>query len=169
MPCARMMKAMAAQVDPGAAPPAERVLVLSRLLDAPRSLVFKVWTQPEHIVRWWGPRGFALAHCDMDPRPGGKYRFCMRERGEKDHWLHGVYREVTPPEKIAFTFVWERDDGSLSPETLVTVTLAEEGAKTRLTLHQAVFDSVETRDSHRGGWSESLDMLAEYLAEATGA
>lgn len=169
MPCARMMRAMAAQVDPGAAPPAERVLLLTRLLDAPRPLVFKVWTNPEHIVRWWGPRGFALAHCDMDPRPGGKYRFCMRERGEKDHWLHGVYREVSPPGKLSFTFVWERDDGSESPETLVTVTLAEEGAKTRLTLHQAVFENVETRDSHRGGWSESLDMLAEYLAEAPAA
>lgn len=169
MPCARMMRAMAVSADIVAAPPADRVLVLTRLLDAPRALVFRVWTQPEHIVRWWGPRGFALAHCDMEPRPGGKYRFCMRERGHKDHWLHGVYREISPPEKLSFTFVWERDDGSESPETLVTVTLDEEGAKTRLTLHQAVFETVEIRDGHRGGWSDSLDMLTEYLAEAARA
>jgi uncharacterized protein YndB with AHSA1/START domain len=147
------------------AAPADRVLVLERLLDAPRALLFKVWTRPEHIVRWWGPRGFALASCEMDPREGGAYRFCMRQQGGKDLWLHGVYREVRPPERLSFSFVWEREDGTNEHETLVTVTFAEEGARTRLTLHQAIFESVESRDSHEGGWSESLDMLAEYLAE----
>ena len=129
MPCARMMRTMrAASTDLGAAPPADRVLVLTRLLDAPRALVFKVWTQPEHIVRWWGPRGFSLASCEMDPQPGGKYRFCMRQHGVKDYWLHGVYGEIVPPEKLSFSFVWEKEDGTNEHETFVTVTFAEETA-----------------------------------------
>jgi uncharacterized protein YndB with AHSA1/START domain len=142
------------------------VLRLTRVYDAPRALVFKVWVQPEHIVRWWGPRGYSLASCKMDPRPGGAYRFCMRHESGKDLWLHGVYNDVAPPERVAFTFVWEDAEGKPGHETLVTVTFADEGGKTRLTLNQEIFETVESRDSHEGGWSESLDMLAEYLAEA---
>jgi len=71
---------------------AERVLVLTRLFDAPRSLVFKAWTEPEHLARWWGPRGFTSTIIANDVRPGGAYRFHMRGPEGDDHWLQGVYR-----------------------------------------------------------------------------
>jgi uncharacterized protein YndB with AHSA1/START domain len=146
--------------------PAERVLVLTRVLDAPRSLVFAVWTRPEHLVRWWGPKGFTLPFCETDFRPGGAYRFCMRSPAGTDHWVSGVYREIVEPERIVFT--WEREDaeGKSGSGSVVTVDLAEHEGKTKLTLHQAVFKSVQGRDEHQGGWTECLERLAEYVAKA---
>ena len=148
-----------------AAESAERVLVLTRLFDAPRSLVFKAWTEPEHLARWWGPRGFTSTIIANDVRPGGAYRFHMRGPEGDDHWLQGVYREVVAPEQLVMAGAWTDADGKpVSPETLLTVTFEEHQGKTKLTLHQAVFESVTARDEHRGGWTSSLERLAEYLA-----
>jgi len=147
------------------AEPAERVLVITRVLDAPRSLVFKVWTQPEHLVRWWGPRDFTTPSCKMDVRAGGAYRTCIRSPEGKDYWMRGVYREIVEPERLVFTFAWEDEEGQPSHETLVTVTFAEHDGKTKLTFQQAIFESVAERDSHREGWTECLDRLEAYLAE----
>ncbi len=141
----------------------ERVLVVTRLLDAPRALVFKAWTQPEHLARWWGPQGFSLPSCELDPRPGGTYRFVMRSPEGSEHRVAGTYREVVEPERLVFTWSWLDEDDRPKHETLVTVTFAEEGAQTRMTLHQAVFESVTARDSHRGGWTGSFDRLAEFV------
>ena len=132
--------------------PAEQVLVITRILDAPPSLVFKVWTQPEHLARWWGPEGV--------------YRFRMRSAEGTDHWLRGVYREIVEPVRLVFTWAWEDSEGEPGHETLVTVTFAEDGGKTRLTMRQAVFESMTARDAHQGGWASCLDRLAEYVAEA---
>ncbi len=156
---------MAAETDAVASAP-ERVLVLTRVLDAPRALVFRAWTRPEHLVRWWGPKGFTAPSCQMDVRPGGAFRILMRSPEGTDHRVRGVYREIVEPERLVFTWAWEDEDGRLGHETVVTVTLAEQGAKTELTLHQAVFESVTARDSHKGGWTECLERLAEYLASA---
>ena len=82
---------------------AERVLVIERLFDAPRSLVFKVWTHPEHLMRWWGPHGFTLPSCRIDLRPGGVWRFCMRSPEGNNYWQQGVYREIMEPERLVFT------------------------------------------------------------------
>jgi uncharacterized protein YndB with AHSA1/START domain len=147
------------------AEPAERVLVITRILDAPRSLVFKVWTKPKHMVHWLGPRGFATRSCEMDVRPGGTYRACIRSPEGQDYWMQGVYREIVEPERLVFTFAWENEKGEPGYETLVTVTFAEHDGKTKLTFHQAVFESMAERDSHREGWSECLDRLEKYLAE----
>ena len=146
-------------------PPAERVLVLTRLLDAPRSLVFSVWTRPEHLVRWWGPKDFTLPHCQADFRVGGAYRFCMRSPEGTDHWVSGVYREIVEPERIVFT--WEREDveGKGGSGSVVTVTFADHDGKTELTLRQAVFKTVKARDEHQGGWTGCLERLAEYVAK----
>jgi uncharacterized protein YndB with AHSA1/START domain len=143
----------------------DRELVITRTFDAPRSLVFKVWTQPEHLVRWWGPRDFTTPSCKMDVRPGGTYRTCIRSPEGKDHWMQGVYREVVEPERLALSFAWEDEAGQPGHETLVTVTFADQGGKTKLTFRQAVFESVADRDSHLGGWSECLDRLARYLED----
>jgi uncharacterized protein YndB with AHSA1/START domain len=144
--------------------PEDRVLVITRLLDAPRALVFKVWSQPEHLVHWWGPKGFTAPSCEMDLRPGGAWRACIRSPEGTEHRMQGSYREIVEPERLVFTFAWEDDEGEPGHQTLVTVTFAEQDGKTRLTFHQATFESDESRDSHHGGWSECFDRLEDYLA-----
>jgi uncharacterized protein YndB with AHSA1/START domain len=144
---------------------AERELVITRVFDAPRSLVFKAWTQPEHLMRWWGPRGFTLPSCTLDLRPGGAWRFCMRSSKGADHWHQGVYHEIVEPERIVFTYAWEDAEGKPKHETLVTVTFTEQKGKTLLTFRQGVFESVASRDAHEEGWSSTFEMLAEYLAK----
>ena len=141
----------------------ERELVVTRVIDAPRQLVFKAWTQPEHVARWWGPQGFTTIHCDMDIRVGGAYRFGMRSPQGTEHWKRGVYREIVEPERIAFTFAWEGANGSPGHELLTTVTFSEAGRKTRLTLHQEVFETTEGRDSHVTGWTSYLGRFADYM------
>jgi uncharacterized protein YndB with AHSA1/START domain len=153
--------------EPAAAEPAERVLEITRVFDAPPRLVFKAWTDPAHAARWAGPRGFTASHLKSDVRPGGAWRTCLRrdEDGE-ELWQGGVYREVVEPERLVFTFAWDRDDGGRGHETLVTVTFAEhQGEKTRMTFRQAVFESVGQRDGHQGGWNSAFDRLAEHVAE----
>jgi uncharacterized protein YndB with AHSA1/START domain len=146
--------------------PADRVLVITRVFDAPRSLVFKAWTESEHMERWFGPRGFTSKVLKNDLRPGGAYRIHMRGH-DGDHWTQGVFREVVPPERLVMVGSWADADGNPTrPETTLTLVFEDVGGKTRLTLHNAVFESVTARDMHESGWSSSLDSLAEYLATA---
>jgi uncharacterized protein YndB with AHSA1/START domain len=148
--------------------PAERVLVITRIFDAPRELVFKAWTEPERIVQWMGPKGFTSSIAGaMDVRPGGSYRFHMRGPDGVDHWQQGVYREIVPPQRLVCTYAWADAAGNPTrPETLLTLSFEDLGDKTKFTLHQAVFESVTARDAHEGGWSSSLERLGEYLATA---
>ena len=143
----------------------ERELVITRVFDAPRHLVFHAWTEPGRVARWWGPQGFVTTYCDMDIRPGGAFRVCMRSPEGTEYWKQGVYREVLEPERLAFTFAWEDAEGKPTHQTLVTVTFAEQGMKTKLTLHQALFETVARRDEHQRGWTSTLQRFAEYLAE----
>jgi uncharacterized protein YndB with AHSA1/START domain len=144
---------------------AERVLVITRIFDAPRSLVYKAWTDPERMVQWMGPRGFTGTILALDMRPGGAYRFHLRGPDGEDHWQQGVCREAVEPERLSFTYAWADAQGNPTrPETVVTLTFEDLGGRTRLTLHQAVFESVTARDLHQGGWSSSLDRLAEHVA-----
>lgn len=147
--------------------PADRVLVITRIFDAPRSLVFKAWTESEHMARWFGPRGFTSTVLRNELRPGGAYRIYMRDPDGDDHWTQGVYREVIPPERLVMVGSWADAHGNPTrPETTLTLLFEEHGNKTKLTLHNAVFESVTARDLHQGGWNSSLDCLAEYLATA---
>ena len=148
--------------------PGDRELVVTRVFEAPRRLVFRAWVEPEHAARWWGPQGFTTLACEMDVRPGGAWRRRMRSPEGTVHVKRGVYREVAPPERLVFTYADEDALGRIGHETLVTVTFAEEGGKTRLTLRQAVFDSVEARDAHEGGWTSCLERFAAYLARSDG-
>ncbi len=144
---------------------ADRELVVTRIIDAPRRLVFQAWTDPEQVANWWGPQGFVTTHCDMDIRTGGAFRLCMRSPAGTNHWKRGVYREIAKPERIVFTFAWVDASGNPGHELLTTVTFEDHGAKTRLTLHQAVFETLEGRDGHRSGWTSCLERFAEYLAQ----
>jgi uncharacterized protein YndB with AHSA1/START domain len=101
----------------------------------------------------------------MDLRRGGAYRVCMRSPEGTEHWQRGVCHEVVEPERLVFTFAWEDSEGRAGHETVVTVSFAECGTKTKLTLHQALFETVTARDLHQGGWASALDCLAEYLAQ----
>jgi uncharacterized protein YndB with AHSA1/START domain len=153
--------AAASVTDPG-----DLELVITRIFDAPRSLVFKAWTDPEHMARWFGPKGFTSTVVGkIDVRPGAPYRIHMRGPDGDDHWSQGVYRELVEPERLVFAGCWADAEGQpKGPETTVTVTLEDLEGKTRLTLRQRIFESVTARDAHRGGWTSSLERLAEYLA-----
>jgi uncharacterized protein YndB with AHSA1/START domain len=142
----------------------EPKLMITRVFDAPPSLVFKAWTGPEHLARWWGPQGFTTVSCHMDVRPGGTWFRRMRAPDGTEDCRRGVYREIVEPERLVFTYVPEDAEGNPGHETLVTVTFADLGGKTKLTLHQAVFDSVAARDAHEGGWTSCLERFADYLA-----
>jgi uncharacterized protein YndB with AHSA1/START domain len=147
---------------------ADRVLVITRDFDAPRELVFKAWTEPERLAQWMGPRGFnSKVIGTLDLRPGGRYRIHMTDPDGGDHWQQGEYREIVPPERLVLTFEWGDAAGNRTrPQTLLTLTFEDVGGKTRFTLHQALFESTTARDMHQGGWTSSLDRLAEYIASA---
>ena len=146
---------------------ADRVLVITRVFDAPRSLVFKAWTEPEHQVQWLGPRGFTGKILQSAKRPGDAYRYYMRDPEGGDHWQQGILREMVEPERVVMTYTWANVHGAPTrPETILTVTFEDVGGKTRLTLHQELFESVSARDLHNGGWNSMLDRLGDLLAAA---
>src|SRR5436189_29878 len=96
-----------------AADPGERVLVITRVFDAPRELIWKLWTDPAHAKHWMGPRGFTATHFEQDPRPGGAWRGCLRQADDsRELWQGGVFREIVEPERLVYTFAWDREDGS---------------------------------------------------------
>lgn len=145
----------------------ERTLVITRTFDAPRNLVFKAWTERDHLVRWFGPRDFKVVSCEMDVRTGGCFRIHSRSPQGSDHYLQGVYREIVPPERLVSTYAWSDAQWKPNrPETILTLRFEDEQGKTKLTLHQGVFESVTARDLHHGGWNESLEMFATYVAQA---
>jgi uncharacterized protein YndB with AHSA1/START domain len=144
----------------------DRKLVIKRVLDAPRSLVFAAWIDEKQAAQWWGPKGFTTITTEMDVRVGGKWRRRMRSPEGTEHHSRGFYREIVEPERLVFTFSWEQG-GVLGhgPETLVTLTFADLGGdRTELTLKQEAFETTLARDAHYHGWSGCLDRFVEYLA-----
>ncbi|HKN52791.1 MAG TPA: SRPBCC domain-containing protein [Amycolatopsis sp.] len=138
-------------------------LTITRVFDAPRELVFSAWTDPDRLASWLGPKGFTAPSVTLDTRPGGGWRACIRNETHGDeHWMHGVYREISTPERLVFSFSWDTE-GDMRAETLVTITFADLGGKTEMTFHQAGFPTEPIRDDHHGGWTESFDDLAAYL------
>jgi uncharacterized protein YndB with AHSA1/START domain len=144
----------------------ETEVVITRLFDAPRELVFRAWTDPELLAHWPGPKGFTATSDKFDCKPGGVYRTCLHAPDGTDHWVRGTYLEVQPPERLVFTHAWERGDGQPVPDTVVTVTFDDMGGQTRMRFHQAVFEGRTSRDGHAGGWNESFDRLETFLEEA---
>lgn len=147
-----------------AADSSDRVLVITRIFDAPRSVVYKAWTEAEHLSQWSAPHGFTITHNEGDLRPGGAWRSCMRSPAGENLWLGGTYREVVKNELLVFTHAWDGPDGKPGNETLVTVRLEDADGKTRMTFRQAFFESVEQRNGHHGGWNECFDRLDAHLA-----
>jgi uncharacterized protein YndB with AHSA1/START domain len=141
-----------------------RTIVITRVFDAPRERVFEAWTEARHLARWFGPKDFTAPSVEADVRPGGRWRICIRSSDGTDYWMHGVYREIVPPERLVFTHVWEDGHGASGHETLITITFDEIDGKTRMTFHKAVLVSVHERNAQHAGWSECLDRLGSYLA-----
>ena len=150
--------------------PSDREIRMTRLFDAPRHLVFEAMSQPEHIREWWGRLGdgYSVPVCEVDLRPGGRWRFVNRHpNGEAA--FHGVYREITPPERIVFTEIFEEFPDA---ESVVTAVLTEENGKTRLTATVA-YPSRDVRDAvvdsgMAQGAAISYDRLEEVAARLAG-
>ncbi|MEX0854120.1 MAG: SRPBCC domain-containing protein [Bauldia sp.] len=153
-------------------------IVVTRVLDAPRELVFAAWTDEERLKRWWAPKGCTTQFCTVDLRPGGKFHYCMRMSDGKDVWGIGIYREIVALERIVYIDSFADAEGNPVPpthyglsadhpaETLLTVTFAERAGKTTLTLRHALPATVTERDATEQGWIEMLDRLAQDLAKA---
>jgi len=155
-------------------------LTITRTFDAPRDLVWKAWTVPEHIKRWWGPKDFTEPVIEIDFRVGGKYLFCMHgPKGaefDKDLWSTGVYREIVPLERIICTDSFADENGNVVPATyygmneniplelLVTVTFQEHNGKTKMTLRHTGIPAGPDSEGANQGWNESFDKMAELLA-----
>lgn len=155
----------------------DQVLLIKRVLDAPRELVFTAWTQPKHLKHWWSPKGFTCPVSKVDLRPGGGYLNCMRSPDGKDYWSRGTYREITEPSHIVCTDSFADEHGnSVSPqdygmspdwpaEALIEVTFIEHEGKTEVTVQHSPIKPGDEREMCRQGWNECLDKLADYLAE----
>jgi uncharacterized protein YndB with AHSA1/START domain len=145
--------------------PTDREVVLTRVFNAPRDLVFRALSQPDLLKRWCGPTDWTMAVCEVDFQVGGKWRFVMRRPDGKEFGQFGVYREIVPTERIVNTELWDDWDAG---ETLVTTHLAERDGQTTFT-STILFPSQQVRDTVlKGGLehgaAESYDKLAELLA-----
>ena len=143
--------------------PAE--LILSRVYNAPCSLVFACWTEDRHIREWSAPHGFSIPYSEGKAVSGGSWRACMKKPDGTELWLHGVYKEVVLNKKLVMTHVWEQPDSSPGEETLVTVLFEDLGGKTRMTMIQTGFASGESRDGHGEGWGECFERLETLLSK----
>ncbi len=144
--------------------PSDREIVMTRVFDAPRDLVFEAHTSCEHMSHWWGPRRYEVAKCELDFRPGGTWRIVQRGGNGEEHGFRGEFREIVRPARIVWTFEWEGLPGHISVQT---VRFEEHDGKTTLTAI-AAFDTVEDRDGMlqsgmEEGSAETYDRLDEYL------
>ena len=145
--------------------PSEREVVMTRIFDAPRRLVWEAWTNPEHLPRWMlGPEGWTMPVCDLDLRPGGAWHFVWRRSDGTEMEMRGVYREIAAPERLVTTESWGGD----WPETLITLILSEQNGKTTITqtIHYPSQDArvAALKTGMAEGVSQSFDRLAGYLA-----
>jgi uncharacterized protein YndB with AHSA1/START domain len=148
--------------------PSDREIVMTRVFDAPRDLVFEAHTSCEHMSNWWGPRKYDVASCDVDFRPGGAWRVVHKGPEGEIHGFRGEFREILRPERIVWTFEYEGMPGHVSVDT---VTFQERDGKTTLVV-TSVFDNLQDRDGMlqsgmEEGAAETWDRLEEYLEVLT--
>lgn len=144
------------------------VLVIERVFDAPRELVFEAWTKPEHLRRWFGPIDYPLSVIEQDARVGGVYTATLRSiHTGPDLAQRGVYKEIVKNEKLVFSFAWGRDHTAGAGEMAVSVVFSDVGQgktkKTKMTLTQTLLPSAVEREGHRYGWSSTFDRLDAHL------
>jgi uncharacterized protein YndB with AHSA1/START domain len=146
----------------------KRELVLERLVDAPREVVFRAWTDPAQLAQWWGPHRFTNPVCEFDARPGGAVLIHMQAPDGTVNPVRGTVLEIVPPERLVFTTMGFEEDGEYGVENHNTVTFSEHGGKTRLRLECVVVkirpDLEHALDGMPVSWNQSLDRMAA-LAE----
>lgn len=167
--------------NPGAKSAAQG-LVIERIFNAPRELVWKAWTDPEMLKKWWGPKEFSCPFASIDLRVGGKFLHCMQSPDGPEIWAKGIwstgeFREIVEPEKLVMTDSFADEQGNVVPSThygmegvplemLLTVTLeALDGNRTRMILVHEGLPQGEHTDGANVGWNESLDKLAAILKQ----
>jgi uncharacterized protein YndB with AHSA1/START domain len=145
-------------------------LVITRVLDAPVERVWKAWTDPEEIKKWWGPAQFTAPVIKNDLRVGGSYLYNMRSPDGQDFWTTGTFREIVTNERIVLTDSFADEKGNVVPpshygmdgipvETEITVTFEEQNGKTKLTIRHAGISDEQAK----AGWNESLDKFEAIL------
>ena len=137
-------------------------LEIKRSFAAPRERVFSAWCEPEQIRQWFGPEGCHVSNLSIDLKVGGKYRLVISSP-EGDFAVAGVYREITPPSKIVYTWQWENDPDYVERETLVTVDFADLGGSTEISLTHENLPSVESAGRHEHGWTGTFEKLSNLL------
>jgi uncharacterized protein YndB with AHSA1/START domain len=143
-------------------------LVMERIFDAPRDLVFEAWTKPEHLRRWFGPIDYPLSVIEQDAREGGRYTATLRSiHTGPDIAQRGVYKEIVKNEKLVFAFVWGDTHPAGGGEMVVTIRFSDVGSgkakQTKMIFAQTLLPSVAERDGHRYGWSSTFDRLDAHL------
>ena len=157
--------------------------VATRIVAAPRDLVWKSWTEVDRMKQWWGPKGFKVFHATLDLRPGGTFHYGMKSPDGHDMWGKFVFREITPPSRLVLMSSFSDPQGDITRapfpglqwplRMLSIITFAELGVKTEVSVRwspheataeeQATFDGMH--DSMRQGWGGTFDQLADYLAK----
>ncbi|UJW86815.1 SRPBCC family protein [Devosia sp. SL43] len=143
---------------------ADDELLITRTFDAPLGVVWRMWASREHMIRWWGPEGFTVTDLDLDFRVGGAWRIGMTSAMFPKSWSSGRFTAIEPERRLAFSFAWEQGSGEDLATKTVEVTFEERDGRTTQHFHQAPFQTVESRDSHVGGWNSLFNKEAIYAA-----
>jgi uncharacterized protein YndB with AHSA1/START domain len=153
----------------------EEMVLITRLIDAPRALVFKAWTDPEHLKRWHAPHGCTIHFSWIDVREGGGFLSCIRNPNFPDCWCLGTYLEIVEPERLVYTMATADGAGRLispasigmDPEwpakTTVTITFTDKNEKTNITIQQTALESVAKRTGAYPSWIQMLDRLVDEI------
>jgi uncharacterized protein YndB with AHSA1/START domain len=139
-------------------------LRLTRRFKAPREAVFRAFTDPVALAKWFGPEGVQVTNVEVDLRSGGTYSMVFGEEDGESHGLSGVYREISPPERLVMTWAWDHGDMA-GVETLVTIEFAVAGAETELTLTHEKLPSRTALDMHTQGWTSTFNCLDRVIGE----
>ena len=158
----------------------DKPFTISRTFDAPRELVWKVWTEAGHLLQWFGPKGMPMFHAKNDPQPGGTFHYGLRMPNGGEMWGRWTYRELVPPRYLVFISSFSNEAGEVAKapfaddwplEMLTTITLVEENGRTTVTVESAAFNATDAQrkvfsDNHpsmNGGWGGTFEQLGAYL------
>jgi uncharacterized protein YndB with AHSA1/START domain len=140
----------------------ELILEIERVVPAAPSVVFRAFSAPDELATWWGPEGFTVPSLEFNPRVGDSYRIEMQPPEGDPFYLTGEFRELDPPARLAYTFVWEDPDPD-DVETLADLSFRDLGESTQVVLAQGPFKTEPRRELHRNGWTDSLNKLEQVL------